>query len=353
LTEDDEASILYTSGTTGKPKGVVFTYRSILTVAVTICVEMSMKPESRVLHMMPLSHSAPLHLFMIAGTYVGATHVVVPTFTPGLLLETVSNEKTTHLFGAPVAYLASAKHPEIGAYDLSSMEYWVYGGAPLSKEEVIFVKEKFATDKLMCVYGLTEAGPNGTLLGFSDHDEKAGSIGNRGALNCEIRLVNENGEDVEQGNVGEIVLKGEGNMKAYYKEPEKTNQALKDGWLYTGDMAKQDEDGFYWVVDRKKDIIISGGVNVYPLEIENELLKHPHVSDVAVIGVPNPDWGETVKAFVVYEGDAGGLAESCQEFLAGKIADYKIPKLYEQMEALPRNATGKLLKHHLRTTIKN
>lgn len=353
LTEDDEASILYTSGTTGKPKGVVFTYRSILTVAVTICVEMSMKPESRVLHMMPLSHSAPLHLFMIAGTYVGATHVVVPTFTPDLLLETVSNEKTTHLFGAPVAYLASAKHPEIGAYDLSSMEYWVYGGAPLSKEEVIFVKEKFATDKLMCVYGLTEAGPNGTLLGFSDHDEKAGSIGNRGALNCEIRLVNEHGEDVEQGDVGEIVLKGEGNMKAYYKEPEKTNQALKDGWLYTGDMAKQDEDGFYWVVDRKKDIIISGGVNVYPLEIENELLKHPHVSDVAVIGVPNPDWGETVKAFVVYEGDAGGLAESCQEFLNGKIADYKIPKLYEQMEALPRNATGKLLKHHLRTTIKN
>src|SRR5699024_1296099 len=155
------------------------------------------------------------------------------------------------------------------------------GGAPLSKEEVIFVKEKSATDKLTCVYGLTEAGPNGTRLGFSDHDEKAGRIGNRGALNCEIRLVNENGADVEQGDVGDIVLKGEGNMKAYYKEPDKTNQSLRDGWLYTGDMAKQDEDGFYWVVDRKKDIIISGGVNVYPLEIENELLKHPHVSDVA------------------------------------------------------------------------
>src|SRR5699024_8489133 len=185
LMEDDDASILYTSGTTGKPIGVLFTYRNILTVALTICVEMTLKPESRILHMMPLSHSAPLHLFMIAGTYVGATHVVVPTFTPDLLLEFVSNERTTHLFGAPVAYLATAKHPKIKEYDLSSMEYWVYGGAPLSKEDVMFVKKQFDTDRIMCVYGLTEAGPNGTLLEFDDHEKKAGSIGSRAALNCE------------------------------------------------------------------------------------------------------------------------------------------------------------------------
>ncbi|MGM8215876.1 class I adenylate-forming enzyme family protein [Bacillaceae bacterium W0354] len=353
LTEDDEASILYTSGTTGDPKGVLFTYRNILTVALTICVEMSMKPESRVLHMMPLSHSAPLHLFMVAGTYVGATHVLVPTFTPDLLLKTVSEEKTTHFFGAPIAYLGSAKHPDIEKYDLSSMEYWVYGGAPLSKEEVKFVKQKFATDRLVCVYGLTEAGPNGTLLGFDDHEEKAGSIGNRGALNCEIRLVDENGIDVEPGEVGEIVLRGEGNMKAYYKDEEKTKEVLKDGWLYTGDMARQDEDGYYWVIDRKKDIIISGGVNIYPKEIENLLLTHPNISDVAVVGVPNPDWGETVKAFVVVEGELGDLATECKRFLQGKLADYKIPKLYEQLDELPRNATGKLLKHQLRERVGN
>jgi acyl-CoA synthetase (AMP-forming)/AMP-acid ligase II len=348
LTEDDEASILYTSGTTGDPKGVVFTYRNILTVAVTICVEMTLKPESRILHMMPLSHSAPLHLFLIAGTYVGATHVVVPAFTPELLLETVHRDKTTHFFGAPIAYLASAKHPEIRKYNLSSMEYWVYGGAPLSRQEVMFVKNQFRTDRLICVYGLTEAGPNGTLLGFDEHDTKAGSIGKRAALNCEIRLVDENGNDVRQGEVGEIVLRGEGTMKGYYKDEEKTKEVLKDGWLYTGDMAKQDKDGYYWVIDRKKDIIISGGVNIYPQEIEKLLISHPKVADVAIVGIPNPDWGETVKAFIVPKEPFDDLAAECTEFLQGKIADYKIPKLYEQMEALPRNATGKLLKKQLR-----
>lgn len=348
LTEDDEASILYTSGTTGDPKGVIYTYRSILSVATMICVEMTMKPESRILHMMPLSHSAPLHLFLIAGMYVGATHVLVPTFTPDLLLETVSNQKTTHFFGAPVAYLATGKHPKISDYDLSSMEYWVYGGAPLAQPEVNFVKDKFSTDRLMCVYGLTEAGPSGTLLSFEDHDTKAGSIGNRAALNCEIRLVNEDGADVKQGEVGEIILRGEGNMKGYYKDPEKTNEALKGDWLYTGDMAEQDNEGFYWMVDRKKDIIISGGVNIFPKEIENLLITHSQIIDVAVVGVPNPDWGETVKAFVVIDGEMDDLEIKCRSFLKDKMAAYKIPKLYKKMEALPRNITGKLMKNQLR-----
>jgi acyl-CoA synthetase (AMP-forming)/AMP-acid ligase II len=353
LTEDDEASILYTSGTTGDPKGVVFTYRSILTVAGMIAIEMEMKPESRVLHIMPLSHSAPLHLFMAAGIYVGAAHVVVPTFTPDLLLGTVENEKITHFFGAPIAYLASAKHPKIESFDLSSMKYWVYGGAPLSTQEVKFVKKQFATDRLMCVYGLTEAGPSGTLLTFEDHDTKAGSIGKRSALHCEIRIVDENGQDVAQGEVGEIILRGEGNMKGYYKDPVKTAETLRGDWLYTGDMAKQDEEGFYWVVDRKKDIIISGGVNIYPKEIEDQLLAHPQITDCAVVGVPNPDWGETVKAFVVIEGEMEDPAASCREFLQDKLASYKIPKLYEELEALPRNATGKLLKNQLREQVKS
>jgi acyl-CoA synthetase (AMP-forming)/AMP-acid ligase II len=348
LTENDEASILYTSGTTGDPKGVVFTYRSILTVAGMISVEMEMKPESRVLHMMPLSHSAPLHLFMGAGIYVGATHVLVPTFTPDLLLGTVEKEKITHFFGAPIAYLASSKHPKIEAFDLSRVKYWVYGGAPLSTQEVEFVKKQFSTDKLMCVYGLTEAGPSGTLLTFEDHATKAGSIGKRSALHCEIRIVDENGNEVHQGEVGEIILRGEGNMKGYYKDPEKTAQTLRGDWLYTGDMAKQDEDGYYWIVDRKKDIIISGGVNIYPKEVEDQLLAHPQISDAAVIGVPNPDWGETVKAFVVTDGEIENLAEACKEFLQDKLASYKIPKLYEELEALPRNTTGKLLKNQLR-----
>ncbi|WP_339162941.1 long-chain-fatty-acid--CoA ligase [Siminovitchia sp. FSL W7-1587] len=350
LSEDDEASILYTSGTTGEPKGVLFTYRNILTVAVTISVEMCLKPESRILHMMPLSHSAPLHLFLMAGTYVGATHVLVPSFTPELLLETVQREQTTHFFGAPIAYLASSRHPEIYKYDLSSMQYWVYGGAPLSEKEIARVQAQFGTENFTCVYGLTEAGPNGTILGLDDHKRKSGSIGKRAALHCEIRLVDDQGKDVQRGEVGEIILRGAGTMKGYYEDEGKTREVVKDGWLYTGDMAKQDDDGFYWVIDRKKDIIISGGVNIYPQEIEKILIIHPKVADVAVVGVPNPDWGETVKAFIVAKEPFADLAAECTEFLQGKIADYKIPKRYELLEALPRNATGKLLKKQLRET---
>ncbi|GGJ97113.1 long-chain-fatty-acid--CoA ligase [Lentibacillus kapialis] len=348
LTEGDEASILYTSGTTGNPKGVVFTNRNILTVATMICIEMTMKPESRILHMMPLSHSAPLHLFLIAGTYVGATHVLASTFSTEGLLEKVDKEKTTHFFGAPVAYLTTAKHPDIAQYDLTSMAYWVYGGAPLSQHDVRFVKDAFATDRLMCVYGPTEAGPNGTLLTFDAQDTKAGSIGKRSALQCEIKVVDESGSEVKTGEVGEIILRGEGNMKGYYKEEEKTKAVLKNNWFYTGDMAQRDEDGYYWMIDRKKDMIISGGVNIYPKEIENVLSAHPKIAEVAVVGVPHPDWGETVKAFVVLEEDTDNVEAMCRDFLEGKIAHYKVPKLYEKMEALPRNVTGKLLKNQLR-----
>ncbi|GAB4074705.1 AMP-binding protein [Barrientosiimonas marina] len=348
LIEGDEASILYTSGTTGLPKGVVFTNRNILTVATMICIEMSMSPESRVLHMMPLSHSAPLHLFLIAGTYVGATHVLASAFSPETLLQKVDREKTTHFFGAPVAYLTTAKHPDIQQYDLSSMQYWVYGGAPLSQHDVHLVKDAFSTDRLMCVYGPTEAGPNGTILTFDAQDTKAGSIGNRAAMQCEIKVVDESGFEVKTDEIGEIILRGEGNMKGYYKEQEKTDAVLKNNWFYTGDMAKQDEDGYYWMIDRKKDMIISGGVNIYPKEIENVLSTHPNIAEAAVIGVPNPDWGETVKAFVVPEEDVHDIEGMCRAFLEGKIAHDKVPKLYDVLEALPRNATGKLLKTQLR-----
>ncbi|SMO45877.1 long-chain acyl-CoA synthetase/feruloyl-CoA synthase [Melghirimyces algeriensis] len=346
--EDDLSTMLYTSGTTGKPKGVLLSQRNVLTVAVTMCIETGMNDNSRILQMMPLSHSAPLHLFFVAGTYVGATHVLAPRFTPDLLLQLVSAEKITHFFGAPVAYLLTAKHPDIEQYDLSSVQRWVYGGSSLSKMEVQFVQEKFQTDQLMCVYGLTEAGPNGTFLRPEDHQTKAGSIGKRAALNCEVRIVNEQGEDVESGEIGEIILRGEGNMVGYYKDEEKTRETIKDGWLFTGDMAKFDEERYIWAVDRKKDMIISGGVNIYPKEIEDTLRTHPNIEDVAVIGVPCPDWGETAKAFVVLKNNMEDLEASCKEFLTDKLAKYKIPRIYKSIDELPRNATGKILKHHLR-----
>ncbi|MFD1031259.1 class I adenylate-forming enzyme family protein [Metaplanococcus flavidus] len=344
--EDEPSTILYTSGTTGQPKGVLFSHRNVLTVAQMICVEMEMKPESRLLHMMPLSHSAPLHLFLAAGMIVGAKHVLVPTFTPDLLLDTVEKERTTHFFGAPVAYLMTAKHPEIADRDLSSMKWWIYGSAPLSAGEVKFVQQAFRTDNLVCVYGLTEAGPSGTLMTGPEHSEKAGSIGKRAALHTEIRIVNDAGEDVESGEVGEILLRGEGNMLGYYKNDEATKAVFTGDWLKTGDLAKFDEDGFIWIIDRKKDLIISGGVNIYPKEIEEVLLSHPEIHETAVIGVPHAEWGETVKAYFAASREL--TAAEIKTYVSEQLASFKVPRLIEQVEALPRNASGKILKQPLR-----
>ena len=283
---------------------------------------------------------------MIAGMIVGAAHILTPTFTPELLLKTVQAEKTTHFFGAPVAYLLTSKDPTIATTDLSSMKWWVYGGAPLSAGEVSCVKKAFQTENLVCVYGLTEAGPSGTLLLGHEHEEKAGSIGKRAALFTELRVVSGDGKDVQLGEVGEIYLRGEGTMLGYYKNEVATLATMDGDWLKTGDLARLDEDGYIFIVDRKKDLIISGGVNIYPKEIEDTLITHEAISEVAVVGVPHAEWGETVKAYFAASSPLDPAALST--FLADKLSSYKIPKLYEQVDALPRNASGKILKQFLR-----
>ncbi|MEL4023957.1 long-chain-fatty-acid--CoA ligase [Lysinibacillus endophyticus] len=350
LNEDDLSTILYTSGTTGKPKGVLFSYRNILAVAQMIAIEMEVKPESRILLMMPLTHSAPLHLFLMSSMLVGATSVLTPTFTPDLLIDSVENERTTHFFGAPVAYLLTASHPRLQSADLSSMKWWVYGGAPLSESEIRQIEKAFNAE-LTCVYGLTEAGPSGSLLFAHEHKEKAGSVGKRAPFGTELRIVNELGEDVAIGEIGEIVLYGEGNMVGYYKEVEATKAAFIDGWIKTGDLARFDEDGYIWIVDRKKDVIISGGVNIYPKEIEDRILQFGGIFEVAVVGVPHEEWGETVKA--IYAAKTQIDEQELKDYLTEHLAKYKIPRLFEQVDALPRNASGKILKHQLKTQVVN
>ncbi|MFS0576604.1 long-chain-fatty-acid--CoA ligase [Sporosarcina sp. 179-K 3D1 HS] len=346
LKEGDESTILYTSGTTGKPKGVLFSYRNILTVASMIAVEMEVKPESRILLMMPLSHSAPLHLFLMAGVMVGSTLVLTPTFTPDLFIDSIEQEKTTHFFGAPVAYLVTANHPRLKEADLSSLKWWVYGGAPLSAPEVKHLQGAFRTDNLVCVYGMTEAGPSGSLLLAEEHETKAGSVGRRAPLHTELRIVNEQGEDVGVDEIGEVVLRGEGNMLGYYKNEEATREAFLGEWLRTGDLAKFDADGFIWIVDRKKDVIITGGTNIYPKEIEETILQFEGIQEVAVVGVPHLEWGETVKA--VFAANAPIDTVKLNAFLEERLAKFKVPRLFEQVEALPRNSSGKILKQPLR-----
>ncbi|CAM2857276.1 AMP-binding protein [Paenibacillus sediminis] len=355
FSEDNEVSILYTSGTTGKPKGVLFTHRNLLTVATMMIAEMNIKHDSRILQLMPLSHSAPLHLLFIAGIISGATQVLAPAFSPDLLLELTEKEQITHFFGAPVAYLLTMKHSRFMEYDLSSVRYWIYGGAPLSTEMAQSMERGYGREKLVSVYGLTEAGPSGACLFHAEHPDKVGSIGNRGVLFTELEVVNEHGVSVKPDEIGEIRIRGEGNMKEYVRNTEATKDTLRDGWVYSGDLAKVDEDGFIWVIDRKKDVVITGGVNVFPKEIETVLGQHPAIQELAVVGVPHPEWGESIKACLVIKEDewnkGGSVKDWRQEvhhFLQGKIADYKIPHLVECIPSLPRNSNGKILKHVLR-----
>ncbi len=349
LKEDDESTLLYTSGTTGNPKGVLLTNRNVLAVSHMIAIEMEVKPESRLLIMMPLTHSAPLNLFLVTSVLVGATAVLTPTFTPDMFLDSVENYKTTHFFGAPVAYLLTASSPRMATANLTSMKWWVYGGSPLSKGEVEYVQQQFRTDRLICVYGLTEAGPSGAILHAEDHPTRAGSIGKRAPFGTEIRIINDEGQDVQPGEIGEIILFGEGNMKEYYKNPEETSNIYIDGWVRSGDLARMDEDGYMYIVDRKKDVIISGGVNIYPKEIEDALLQHPAIFEVAVVGIPHSEWGESVKAIYVTKEPV--TEEELKTLLETQLASFKLPRLYERVEALPRNASGKILKQQLRGVV--
>jgi len=242
--------------------------------------------------------------------------------------------------------LLTAQIPRLQTADLSSMKWWVYGGAPLSQNEISYIQKAFRTNHLTCVYGLTEAGPSGSLLFGEEHKTKAGSIGQRAPLGTELRIFNEDGEDVRAGEVGEIVLFGEGNMLGYYKDDIATKAAFINGWLKTGDLARVDEDGYIWIVDRKKDVIISGGVNIYPKEIEDCIVSFEGIFEVAVIGVPHPQWGETVKA--VYAAKTEIDDKALRHYLEQHLAKFKIPRIFEQVKALPRNASGKILKQSLK-----
>lgn len=346
LSSKDIAEILYTSGTTGKPKGVMLTHESILSVAKIMAYEAGIYPGDNCLVLMPLTHSAPLNLFLWGAFWSGAS-VTLGDFTPDNLLHYASEKKTTHFFGAPVVYQLLSRIPNLQAWNLSSMKTWVYGGASVGGEQI----QKWLTilpGKFMGVYGLTEAGPNGSALRPHEHGTKTGSIGKHGTANTEIRVVNEEGTDTLPNQPGEIILRTESMMKGYYGNPVATSETLRNGWLYTGDIARRDEEGYIWILDRKKDMIISGGVNIYPKEIEDILSMHPDIADVAVIGVPHPDWGETVLANVVNRPGTSLTLSEIQAYCKDKLADYKIPRILNIIEALPRNASGKILKHVLK-----
>ena len=347
--EDDRAEILYTSGTTGKAKGCLHSHRTVCQTALTTVATLSMTRNERTLIAMPLWHSSPLNNWMMGTMYVGGTVVFLREYQPQAFLECVQDEKVTLYFGAPVSYTMALQNvPHFADYDLSSIRTWIYGGGPISAEVSERLAKAYRSDRFFQVYGMTETGPAGTTLYPEEQRAKAGSIGRVANPGIDMRVVRGDGGDAQPGEIGEIWLKADSVMLGYLNEPKATADALDDGWYKSGDLARLDEDGYLFLADRAKDMIITGGENVYSKEVEDALAAHEHVQEVAVIGRPHPEWGETVVAYIVAVPEKILDADGMKRFLADRLARYKIPRDYIFAQTLPRTPTGKVMEHLLR-----
>ncbi|MDQ0483752.1 class I adenylate-forming enzyme family protein [Guptibacillus hwajinpoensis] len=349
--EHDDVEILYTSGTTGRPKGVLLDHKRVMNVGIIMLAGLGLNPKDRFLHIAPLFHSAQLNLFMVTGFFLGATHVIHRDFHPVSTLETIGKEQITFFFGVPAMYTHLLQVPNKENYDLSSITRCAYGAAPMAPEIVKQSIELFKMDQFYNLCGLTEGGPGGIILMPEDHATKLGS-GGKAFFFTEARVVDESMQDVQVGRVGELVLRGETIMKEYYKKPEETKKAFEGGWLHTGDLAQIDEEGFITIVDRKKDMMISGGENVYSIEVEEVMYEHPQVLEAATIGIPDKVWGEMVAAVIVPKPGEAIDEDEFQKFCRQSLAGYKVPRKLFIVEQLPRNASGKILKFQLRETFK-
>lgn len=347
--ESDPAEILYTSGTTGKAKGCLHSHRTVCQTALTTVATLSMTRDERTLIAMPIWHSSPLNNWMMGTMYVGGTVVLLREYQPQAFLQSVQDEKITLYFGAPVSFtMAMQNVPNFGDYDFSSIRSWIYGGGPISSDVAERLAHAYKSDRFFQVYGMTETGPAGTTLYPEEQRAKAGSIGRIANPGIDMRVVTAEGGDAAPGEIGEIWLKADSNMLGYLNDPVATAEVLQDGWYKSGDLARLDDDGYLFLVDRAKDMIITGGENVYSKEVEDAIAAHEAVQEVAVIGRPHPEWGETVVAYIVALPRSGLDADGLKRFLTERLARYKIPRDYIFVETLPRTPTGKVMKHVLR-----
>lgn len=348
LDDDDVAVILYTSGTTGKPKGAMLTHKNLYSNAKDVGTYLGITPDDRVIATLPMFHVFCLTVALNAPLMSGGTVLVVPKFSPETIFKLTREQQATVFAGVPTMYNYLLQYPEGKSSDFESIRLCVSGGASMPVALLENFEKKFNC-QISEGYGLSEASPV-TCFNPLDRPRKAGSIGTS-IIHVENKVVDENGEEVPVGEVGELIVRGPNVMKGYYKMPEETAATLKDGWLYTGDMARVDEDGYFYIVDRKKDLILVGGYNVYPREVEEVLYSHPKVAEAAVVGVPDPDTGEAVAAFVVSK-DESLTEEELIAYCKEHLAKYKIPSSISFMEELPKNTTGKILRRHLKEKIK-
>lgn len=353
LDENDLMFINYTSGTTGLPKGAMITHRNVLANATNRGIAYHFSHDDRVLIGTPIFHAAAGMGLMCCFLF-GATAIILREFVPSQYLETIEKEKITLGGGVPAQIIFCLEDPALGKYDYSSLRYVTYGAAPMPADRIKAAMEVFKC-KFQQGFGQTESTSFLTSLSPEDHAVKDQDLLNkrltscgRAGINIEVRVADNNDRPVENGQIGEIIARGANIMKGYWRNPEATAETLRNGWLHTGDLATMDEEGYIYICDRKKDMIISGGENIYPIEIENIISSHPGVLEVAVIGVPDAKWGEAVKAIVVPRAGFSLTEQEIIQFCAENIASYKKPKSVDFVEALPRNATGKVLKYELR-----
>ena len=348
--DDDDVIQLYTSGTTGLPKGVQLTnanYKGFMQQAGTLDWA-AYDPDDAVMLAMPLFHVAGVNIGVLA-LHQGCKTVVLREINPVAILDLVEQHKIAQAFWVPAVILMLTQTPGVEQRDWSSMKNVTYGASPITEDLLLQAKEMFGC-KFTQVYGLTETTGGGTFLPPEAHDPAWGKLRSCGVPypGTTIKCVDESGKEVPQGEVGEIVIQSDFVMKGYWKRPEATEDAVKDGFFYTGDAGYFDEEGFLFIHDRVKDMIVSGGENVYPAEVENAIFGHPAVADVAVIGVPSEKWGEEVKALIVpKEGENPSEAEIIA-WAKERIAGYKCPKSVEQIDVMPRNPSGKILRKDLR-----
>ena len=348
--ESDDAAILYTSGTTGRPKGAVFDHHRLVWVGINgvLCARLS--DGDRVLHVAPMYHAADLTLLVVGGTQVAGTHVILPAFAPESALEALEQHKITVFFGVPTMYQLMLRQPGLTTRDLSAWRVGIFGAAPMPASAVEAMLKALPHVQLIQACGQTEGGPGGIYCTAEEVRARPDASGRRALFNTVVRIVDADGRDVGPGGVGELIMRGETVMKGYWRRPEATRETVRDGWLHTGDVASIDADGYITLVDRMKDMIISGGRNIYSVEVENALAAHPAVAEIAIVSRPHPEYGETVVAIVNPAPGQPISLEALRSFGAEHLSAYKLPRELV-LRDIPRNPSGKILKHILRAEL--
>ncbi len=347
LSESDDAAIMYTSGTTGRPKGAILHQRGFVVTAMLVSDFIQFEPEDKIICCVPLFHITGLSCLMLSPIFSGVACVYMRTFKTKDFLEIMAKERVTQYMGVINVIWLMVNHPDFDHYDFSSFKTALFGGSPATEEMVRGIFNKLPHLQISVGYGLTESFAMATSTPYEDALRKIKAVG-QCLPTIDAKIVNEEGREVPMGTIGEILLKGAKVFKGYWKKPEATRSTIVDGWVHTGDLGKIDEEGFIYILDRKKDMINRGGEKIYSLEVENVICDNPKVLEVAVVGVPDPVMGEVVKACIALKPGQKATEEEIKKFCTRRLADYKVPKFVEFMDGLPRNPAGKVSKPELR-----